>query len=476
MPAKFCVTARSGPLPRTAVIRLPRHWLSRISVTAPAEGTPRTLVENVGELSKRWLGKRCVAADQKHVEYEEIERYLPRPSPGTGGSGRPIETAMEKILDLLRESGISIPVKGEDAPQILDLRAVFEDASRQVEVDSDGSRRIHLPDQNDQLVWTADNELVVVHHKTERNGYYLDRKVVCAETTPKAAHWLTKMRLWRVVRAALRHAKAIGEPGRPENLKSWIRDNDEETKRLHHQIDAIGLVAEKTHQFSAQVFEPALLEPFRERCEVLSKAFLRYFVAELLRDRVHFQTRQRLLSKSRDAEARRISRLRIADLDARAAKHYDSARILFEQAQATSLANRCKAMTDAYAEAAAIHADPAKQGVRWVPQLRAAGGEGDSDDVLKLIAADDRTLANTVLSINRLDSLAQQQSLERHLAKHLVVAAQKLQNPQDMTLLLNKIRDLKSVISERTYINSARLQGLLETVRRQRPDLLPERD
>ncbi|MFV1967929.1 MAG: hypothetical protein ACC628_21055, partial [Pirellulaceae bacterium] len=382
-----------------------------------------------------------------------------------------------EVARVLPDSGIEAPAGDAGISSSDDLRALFKNSRLQVETDTDSSRRIRLTtedDQDDQLVWTANDEFVVTHRGIAQNGYNLDRRLVCADTTCKGANELTKLRLWQVVTDALEQVEAIGKPGRPKNLEIWMRQNKEETERLHQQINAIGLAAEKTHQFSARVFEPALLAPFQERCLPLRKAFAQYFVAEAIRERVNEETRRRLLAKSADPKKRRMSHLRMEKLNARAAELYGNARDLFDRALATSLAGRCKAMTDAHAEATELHVgSAADHGDRWGPQLRAETSRREYEEARKLIDVEDETVANTVLTINRLQNRVQQQRLERHLANHLMAVARQIQNPHEMNLLQEKICALKSVVTENTYINPQRLQRFLALVRQQRLDLLP---
>jgi hypothetical protein len=236
---------------------------------------------------------------------------------------------MTKLADVLLRCGARLPVaESEDLLQ-REPRSLFDDAAVGVETDADGSKRLRWHEKHSQLVLTPYSELVVVHSGFEREASSTVENVVCARTPEKAANELTKLRLWRAAEGGLRHIGAIGKPERPPDLADWKLQNTELAERLQRQLDAIGLAAEKTHQFSSQVFEPALLATLEPRIASFRKAVAYFFVAEVTRSRVVAETRKRLLRKTySDSEARGAYLAARAELDSRAADLYRKASAL----------------------------------------------------------------------------------------------------------------------------------------------------
>ncbi|MFV1981022.1 MAG: hypothetical protein ACC655_07710, partial [Rhodothermia bacterium] len=77
---------------------------------------------------------------------------------------KPAEMVMDEVARLLHESGIEAPAGDAEISKGDGLRALFENARLQIETDTDTSRRIRLTEEDDQLVWTSNDEFVVTHH------------------------------------------------------------------------------------------------------------------------------------------------------------------------------------------------------------------------------------------------------------------------------------------------------------------------
>ena len=382
---------------------------------------------------------------------------------------------MPTIVQLLRQRGFQMPNDLADGPTAYHLRAVFDSGRAEVESDADGSRRITLSEQYDQLTLSRDGELIVVHTELDRDRFDSNERTVFARTTAKAANELTKLRLWQAVEAGLRQAGAIRTSGHPATLLEWLEQNKDEADKLRQQVNTIGLAAEKTHDCSAQAFQPALLASFTEREGPLKRAIAAYFTAEALRRRILAEAGKRLSEKrSSDPEERRYYLARKEKLSARAAQLYGAAKDLFAQANARSLAHECEHKAIGHSSTAAAPGSPANSGraeMRTV--LQSVLAKSEYALTRRLLEPDDLTWKNTVRAINALKDPKSQGSLEMYFASHLIEVARRLKTPDEVALLLMKINDLKKTVAQDSFINHSRIDRYSRLIVDERPDVLP---
>jgi hypothetical protein len=383
---------------------------------------------------------------------------------------------MNRIVQFLRRSGVLFTDDDSEDESKFDLHEFLRRDDCDVETDDDGSQRVRLGQRHDQLVRTGRREWVLVSDSLASDEFDAEERTVCARSTTKAAGELTRLRLWRAIEAALAEVDAIGKPEKPATLDAWCQENDEHRERLQQSVDAIALAAEKTHQFSAQIFEPALLEEFYKRTKIFKKAIALYFVAEAMRGHIVAETRRRLVEKIRtDPEERQNYHQRKEKLYLRAAKLYDRARELFSSVNAVYLVRNCQDRAEGCRDNATEVSAADAVRARSVPLLKPTLGNSERDETRRLIDAEDVTLQKTVRMINGLQDVAQQKNLERRFASHLVRTARLLRTPEEVAALLAKVRDLRQAVSATTFIGPSHLAQYELLISRERPDVLPPR-
>jgi hypothetical protein len=382
---------------------------------------------------------------------------------------------MTTLGQLLRQQGIELALDGQDEPADSALRSLFARDCPAIESDADGSSRLRLSDQNDQIVLTTDDELVVVHGRFGQDRFDLANKSVRARTTAKAANQLTKLRLWFAVTDGLKQAHAVGKPGKPATLTEWMQQHEEEAQRLQRQVDAMGLAAEKTHNLSALVFEPALLSEFRQREVPFRTAITAYHVADIMRLHILSEAAKRITRKARfDPQERDQYLARKDKLSQRAVQLYTTARDCFNQVGASSLVNHCEEMIAGYASSTKAAA-PSDSRVRpeLLPTIGMLAAAHENSSWQKLLEPADTTLQNTVRAINGMADEKMRGNLEAHFAAHVVSIARRLPSPADVVRLLSKVEELKSVVAADTHINPARIDRYRGLILRERSDTLP---
>ena len=381
---------------------------------------------------------------------------------------------VEQLVDLLREVGATMSAE-EVGGRIADrLREYFAGAEVAVETDADGSKRLRLPTQHDQVVLTPDDEVIVVSGQSGRDEFDTYENVVLARTTVKAANELTKLRFWRSVEAGLKDARAIGESDKPADLETWMQQHKEPADSLRRQAAILGLAAEKTHQFSARLFEPMSLEGTEQRMAALRNAIALYYQAEVLREQIISATSRRLAEKGYPAPgSRRLYFDRKKQFYSRAAKLYEEAGQLFAQCDAKILARECADMEEVCSENAAARPPSDSTSPSVLPQLFAESRAKDKyDEVRKLIEPGDITLQNTVRVINGLGDTAKQESLKQWFAVHLADIAKRLKTPQQVLILLQKIEDLRGVAVDGSCIRSSDIDAYRQLVTNTRADVI----
>jgi len=359
--------------------------------------------------------------------------------------------------------------------QIADrLREFFESAAAEVETEPDGSKRLWLGAPHDQVVLTPTNEVVVVHGRSERDGFDANDNTVRARTTAKAANELTKLRFWRAVEAGLKDARGIGEPGKPAALEQWTQQYSEQAGRLRHQATILGLAAEKSHQFSARLFEPALLDASHQGMSTLRRGIALYYGAEILRGQIVAETSRRLTEKARpDRASRRDYFARRKQFYSRAAELYGKAGQLFSRCDAKALARQCADLAEVCRESAA---EPPPQKSTWHGVLSQRFEESTARDrygeARKLIEPDDTTLQNTVRAINAHSDPTKQENLKQWFASHLADIARRLKTREEVSLLLQRIADLRGMVTDSSAIRASDLERYRQLVASTRADVL----
>ena len=343
-----------------------------------------------------------------------------------------------------------------------------------METDADGSKRLRLAAQHDQVVLTPDDEVVVVNGQHGRDEFDTRHNLVLARTTVKAANELTKLRFWRAVEAGLKDARVIGESAQPTDLEEWTQQHIERADSLRRQAAILGLAAEKTHQFSARLFEPMSLEGCQKRMALLRNAIALYFAAADLTDRIVAETSRRLAQKGYPAPgSRRLYFDRKKQFYSRAAKLYAEAEPLFAQCDAKILARECADMAEVCAENAA--ARPPSDSTLPV-MLSQSSAESRAKDkyaeVRRLIEPDDITLQNTVRAINALGDTAKQESLKQWFAVHLADIAKRLKTLQEVLILLQKIEELRGVAVDGSGIRGSDIEAYRQLVANTRPGVM----
>lgn len=382
---------------------------------------------------------------------------------------------MSSIAELLRKHGIELDSLGTEETEAARLRRVFSLPDNQFEIDQDGSRRIRFDSRDSQLTQTPGGELVAVLADFPQDRFDLDSRLVEARTTAKAANQLTKMRLWKAIEAGLREAHAIGKPQKPATLPEWLRENDEEAQKLQRQVDILGLAAEKSHELSALIFEPARLADFRKREQPFGVAVASFYAAETLRAHILAEAAKRITRKgvfSADERDRYLARRE--RLSSRAGQLYAAARDRFNQAGASLLAARCDELASQYTVSAA-----APQPLASVPRtdfksnLEVLSLKREAESIQKLTEPGDSTLLNTVLAINSVTDAKTQSSLAAHFVAHVVAIAKSLKTPAEVIKLLRKLQETSQHVSEDSFLNHARLARCRGLILRERPDVLP---
>ena len=382
---------------------------------------------------------------------------------------------MPTISQLLRDRGFPLPDELVEELSAQDLRAVFGSGKLEPEIDDDGSQRITLSEHYDQLVLSCTGELVVVHCELERDRFDSDDKAVFARTTAKAANEMVKLRLWQAVEAGLRGAGAIRGTEDPATLEQWLQQNEEEAGKLRQQVHTIGLAAEKTHECSAQAFQPSLLGSYFEREAPFQRGIAAYFTAEAIRRRVLAEAGKRLSEKRPFDPVEWESYLaRKERLTARAAELYAAAKELFAQAKAGSLARECEHKAGEYASSAAAWQSPESSSrAERRTALHSVLARSEYASTRRLLEPDDPTWKNTVQAINALKDAQSQASLAMYFSNHLIDVARRLKTPDEVALLLAKLSDLKKTVTPRAYLNPGRIDRITRLVLDERPDALP---
>lgn len=377
----------------------------------------------------------------------------------------PMSEPVETVLGAL---GVNLPDGTASGGIAARLRQYCQRADVEVQTNADGSQRLRLAGPYDQVVLTPQQEVVVVRTQHGRHEIDFDDNTVCATTTAKAANELTKLRFWRAVQAGLESIRAVGLPDKPGTLEQWLEEHADQAIKLRRQAAILGLAAEKTHQFSALDFEPALLEESRQRMAAMSRAIAFYYAAQLLRSTMIAETSRRLTEKShRDSESRRLYFVRRKQTYTRAAEYYDKAARLFAHGDAKVLARESAEMAQVCAEAAGEPpADEASSSAPLVKGFEESRARDRYNEARKLIRPNDLTLCNTVRAINALSDPARQQYLKQWLANHLADVSRCLKTPQEVRLLVEKVERLRDAVTADTCIAESDLVRIKQLIGR----------
>jgi len=362
---------------------------------------------------------------------------------------------------------------GEGSAGVNLQRMLFEEADAKVEVGADASKRIRLKGKYDECVLTPQGEVVIVHHDGDRDELDTRNKTVYARSTSKASHLVIRLRLLQAVEQGLQRAEVLGSPDQPATFEQWKQHHREEAATLQQQVDVMCLAAEKTHQFSAQVFEPSLLAAFDERTDSFRLAVAHFYRADALRRHILAETGRRVSLKSTsDPEKRKQYVARKRSLYERTAGLYSKACDLYQLAQAGLMAKRSQELADRCVEAMASNGStPSSNQDTAAPLLRNATVSSVYEDARKLIDPADKTLQNTVRTINGLGDPATRGTLERGFAGHLVRVAKTLRTAPEVIALFGRVRELREAVAADAFINRERIDQYLALIAREHPNL-----